>query len=117
MKTTRYPLKDKKTNPQFEFLVRDIMRMDYWLFSNFDEAITKAKTLSTPNRHIAVYEKYFNTVTREWHSLNTFDAVDGELRYDRHARPDLHLEFYVNAGEWMNPRQDWLSLDTWETIE
>lgn len=101
---TRYPLKEKTVNPGFEYLVRDNMSLNYYLFSEFDEALKHAEKMSiSGNRHVLIYEKYFNTRTREWHGLNSFDVIEGKVIYDKHASPDLHLEFYVNAGEWLNP--------------
>lgn len=104
---TRYPLKNKTENPSFEYLVRDNMKLDYYLFLEFDEALKQAEKMSiSGNRHVLIYEKYFNTITREWHGLNTFDVIGGKVIYDKHAIPDLHLDFYVNAGEWLNPDVD-----------
>ena len=104
MSITKYPLKDKTTNPSFEYLVRDNMKLNYYLFMNFNDALRQAEKMSiSGNRHVLIYEKYFNTRTREWHGLNTFDVIEGEVIYDKHASPELHLEFYVNAGEWLNP--------------
>lgn len=100
----RYKLKDKKTNPDFEYLVKDLMYMDYKLFNTFDDALKAAITLSnTKSHHSLIYEKYFNTKTREFHGRNTFEVVNGVIIYDPHAMPDLHLQFYVEAGEWLNP--------------
>lgn len=100
----RYRLTDKTTNPDFEYLVKDLMSMDYMLFNTFDKALKAAITLSnTKSHHSLIYEKYFNTKTREFHGMNTFEVIHGEVRYDKYARPELHLEFYVNAGEWLNP--------------
>lgn len=105
----KYPMKLKTEHPLFEYLVRDNMNLDYYLFSDFDSALKQAQSMSVSgNRHILIYENYFNTTTREWHGQNTFDVVDGRVVYDKHARVDLHLEFYVNAGEWLNPNQEWI---------
>ncbi len=108
---TKYPMKNKTDRPLFEYLVRDNMHFDYYLFDEFDKALKQAEKMSiSGNRHILIYENYFNTKTREWHGCNTFDVVEGKVRYDKHAMPDLHLEFYINAGEWMNPNQKWIDL-------
>ena len=101
----KYPLKSKSEKPQFNYLVRSNSEMDYYLFYEFDDALNHMKALSLESRgHIAcMYEPYFNTNTREWFGQNTFTAYDGMVEYDKHAKADLHLEFYVKAGEWMNP--------------
>lgn len=101
----KYPLKTKTENPKFNYLVRSNDSMDYYLYDEFNDALDKLKMMSL-ERHshiICLYEPYFDTQTREWHGQNTFTACNGKIRYDKHARVDLHLAFYVNAGEWLNP--------------
>lgn len=111
MPEVKYPMKEKTEMPLFEYLVRDNMCLDYYLFKDFDSALKQAMTMSVSgNRHMLIYENYFNTNTREWHGCNTFDVIEGKVRYDKHARPDLHLEFYVNAGEWLNPNPEWIDI-------
>lgn len=106
----KYPMKKKTERPKFNYLVRVNSSMDYYLFNEFDEAYMHMKNMSlTDSCHIAcLYEPYFDTKTREYFGQNTFTAYDGEVVYDKHAKVELHLEFYVNAGEWMNPIESWL---------
>lgn len=101
----KYSMKTNTEIPSFNYLVRSNDDMDYYLFFEFDDALNKLKTLSLENRgHIAcLFETFFNTTTREWHGQNTFTAYDGIIEYDKHAKVELHLEFYINAGEWLNP--------------
>lgn len=101
----KYPMKSKTERPRFNYLVRSNDSMDYYLYYEFDDALNKTKTMSLKERgHIArLYEPYFNVSTREWYGQNTFTAYDGIVEYNKHARAVLHLEFYVNAGEWLNP--------------
>ena len=57
---------------------------------------------------VLIYDTHFNTNTRQWYAKQSFNVMyDGKVRYDKHGEVQLHLEFYINAGEWMNPRQDW----------
>ena len=106
----RYPLKDKKEKPRFEYLVKTAVEFEYWLFEDFDSALNCAKSLfAKTDDIILIYDTYFNTRTREWYAKESFSIMyDGKVRYDKHGEVQLHLEFYINAGEWMNPRQDWL---------
>lgn len=109
MDDVRYPMKEKTEIPLFEYLVRDNMEMDYYLFGDFDGALKQAQSMSVNgDRHVLIYENYFDTVTRQWYGCNTFSVVDGKVHYDKHAKVGLHLAFYVNAGEWLNPNQEWL---------
>lgn len=77
---TKYPMKNKTDRPLFEYLVRDNMHLDYYLFDEFDKALKQAEKMSVSDgRHILIYENYFNTTTREWHGCNTFDVIEGSL--------------------------------------
>ena len=110
MDIVKYPMREKTERPLFNYLVKDLIHMDYYLFEEFDDALKQAQSMSLDgNRHVLIYETYFNAKTREWHGCNTFSVVDGRVEYDRHAGIELHLEFYVNAGEWLNPNQDWIN--------
>ena len=61
---TKYPMKNKTDRPLFEYLVRDNMHFDYYLFDEFDKALKQAEKMSiSGNRHILIYENYFNTKT------------------------------------------------------
>jgi len=101
----KYPMKSKTEKPRFNYLERSNDSLDYYLYYEFDDALNKVRTMSLTERgHITcLYEPYFNTITREWYGQKTFTAYDGIVKYDKHARADLHLAFYVNAGEWLNP--------------
>ncbi len=105
----KYPMKLKTERPLFEYLVRDNMELDYYLFDDFDDALKTAETKSIENNGtFLIYEVYFNTATREFHGTNTFKVRCGKVQYDKHAEIELHLAFYVNAGEWLNPNQKWI---------
>ena len=67
---TKYPMKNKTDRPLFEYLVRDNMHLDYYLFDEFDKALKQAEKMSiSDGRHILIYENYFNTKTRESFSM------------------------------------------------
>lgn len=106
----KYPMIKKTENPLFEYIVRFNDSLDYYLFRDFDSAIKKAVELSASTKITLLYELCFNNSTREWFGKNTFKVFDGEIKYDKHAQVDLHIQFYVNAGEWLNPNEEWLNL-------
>lgn len=111
----KYPMQTKTEKPIFDYLVRDNMEFDYYLFDNFNDAIRQAEKMSLSSEysgHILIYENYFNNKTREWFGNNTFDVIEGEIFYDKHANADLHIEFYINAGEWLNPNEKWIDTIT-----
>lgn len=99
----KYSLKSKTDRPSFEYMVRQNSGFDYYLYSDFDSALKKMVEISISKGIGLLYEIYFNNQTREYFGHNTFKAFDGEVKYDKHAKVDLHLHFYINAGEWLNP--------------
>lgn len=99
----KYPMKLKTERPNFNYIVRMNSGMDYYLYVDFDSAIRKAMSLSHGSQISLVYEIFFNTSTREFFGQNTFTIYDGVIDYEKHAMPELHVEFYVNAGDWLNP--------------
>ena len=114
----KYPMKSNKEKPLFNFLVKSSMEMDYWLFDDFEEAINCAKKLNIKlqNDIILIYEPHLNMRTKEYRGKLSFWLTDdGELMYGERSNIELHIEFYVNAGEWQNPNQDWIEqvLETW----
>lgn len=106
----RYPMRSNKDRPIFEYLVKSSMEFEYWLFKDFNSAVECAKKLNREHDEmIIIYDYHFNTRTREYQAQKTFWVWhNGELVFDKHGDVELHLEFYINAGEWMNPNQEWI---------
>lgn len=113
----KYPMKSNKEKPLFNYLIKSSMEMDYWLFDDFEEAINCAKVLNRKlDDIILIYEPHLNMRTKEYRGKLSFWLTDeGELMYGERSNIELHIEFYVNAGEWQNPKQDWIEqvLETW----
>lgn len=106
----RYPMRSKNEGPLFNFIVRKSADFDYYLFESFDSAVEYARKLfALYNRRINIYEYEF-TKQREFRTINSFWIdYNGKLRYDKYADIGLHVEFFVNAGTWMNPNQHWIN--------
>ena len=83
---------------------------NYYLYVSFDETLKKAQELSRTNRCVLIYECAFKNDVREFFGHNTFTIYDGIVRYDKHNYWGLHIEFYVNFGEWLNPNQEWIDI-------
>lgn len=106
----KYPMAKKTDRPIFNYMVTENGEEDYYLYFDFDSALKKAIELSNHSTGIGlVYEIAFNNETREFFGHNTFTAYDGEVHYDKHSRLGLHIHFYINAGNWLNPNEDWLT--------
>ncbi len=106
----KYPMTKNTDRPMFEYIVMINGEFDYYLYSDFDEALKKAMVLGMGTEIGLLYELAFNCETREYRVQNTFKVFDGDIHYDKHARVGLHVEFYVNAGEWLNPNEEWLNI-------
>lgn len=107
----QYLMKLKTEKPLFNYIVRFNDSFDYYLFEHFDDALKLAMKLGRDGSRIAlIYEIYFENATREFKGQNTFTVFYGEVHYDKHARIDLHIQFYVNAGQWLNPNEEWIQL-------
>lgn len=98
-----YPLSSKEKKPEFEYMVMMSGEFDYYLYNDFDEAVTKARELGSGHKRCVVCEMYFVNSSREWRVLPTFHVVDGKLHYDKYVEPGLHVLFHITAGEWLNP--------------
>jgi hypothetical protein len=106
----KYPMVKNTERPLFEYMVIQNGEFDYYLYDKFDDALKKATELSIGHGIGLVYEAYFINSTREYRGQNTFKVFDGIVHYDKHADIGLHLEFYINAGEWLNPNEEWLKI-------
>jgi hypothetical protein len=106
----KYPMKEKTDNPIFDYMVIINGEFDYYLYITFNGALTKAKELSCTNRCVLIYEYAFKNDVREFFGHNTFTIYDGIVTYHKHNDWGLHLEFYVNTGEWLNPNQEWINI-------
>ena len=109
----RYPMRSKSENPIFNYLVKSNMGMDYWLFQEFDDAVECAKTKGRElDDTMLIYDVYFNTRTRQFYAQKSFWILefDHKLNYDKHGDVELHIEFYLRGGEWMNPNQEWIDI-------
>lgn len=100
-------MKKKTDRPLFNYLVRENSSFDYYLYEDFNNALEKARQLSHEGIGV-LFEVYFNTQTREFFAQKTFLVFDGYVHYDKHGPIELHIEFYVHAGEWLNPNSTWI---------
>lgn len=106
----KYPMKSKTEKPLFNYMVRFNSSLNYYLFKTPDEALKCARKLGAGNKACLVYEIYLDTKTKEYKGRNTFRVLLGKVYYDEYARFDLHIQFYVSVGEWLNPNEKWLDI-------
>jgi len=96
--------------PLFNYMVIKNGQFNYYLYKEFDDALKKAEELSHYSNIGLVYEIFFHNEKREYRVQNTFIISNGRVKYDKFARIGLHLHFYINAGQWLNPNEEWLSI-------
>lgn len=102
----KYILENKETEPGFKFLVK-LNKADagYFLYNDVEEAMEKARILSLLEYPISlIYEPSKNSYG-EWVMKKTFLYIDGKPIFDDNARNELHVKFYLESGEWLNPEE------------
>lgn len=106
----RYDLKDKQTQPPFEFvlLTGDIPCVDYYLYSEdqFEDAMCQLKKEFAKGFDMAqICIVQFSNHDRTWR-LKEFMKLDtdGKICYERYGETHLHIKFYVDSGEWLNSK-------------
>lgn len=102
----KYNLNSKEERPNFKFVVYCPSRYtSYWLFSTMHEAVEMAFYLSLKMKLIyCVAEPYLCKSTHQWHLMNFATLRSGELYLEEDREQLLHLKWYMDAGEWENPR-------------
>jgi len=106
----KYPMNKKTDVPMFNYMVIINGEFDYYLYVSFDETLKKAQELSRTNRCVLIYERVFKNDVREFFGHNTFTINSGIVKYDKRNDWGLHIDFYVNAGDWLNPNQSWIDI-------
>lgn len=106
----QYPIKLKTEKPLFNYIVRFNDSLNYYLFEKIDDALNMARKLGIGCKASLLYEIDFDIQTGEYRGRNTYRVIMGKISYDKHAKVDLHIQFYVSAGEWLNPNQEWLDI-------
>lgn len=101
----KYNLNSKREQPEYNFLVQVRGHIEeYWLYTKFDDAYTKMKSLAAVKGDSYILEPYFCTNDREWRTKRTFYTHGKEVVYAGNAGDlMLHFKFYTDAGEWKNP--------------
>lgn len=106
----RFNLIDKKQEPPFEYiLLTGHCYCDYYLYKEdeLEEAISQLKVEFSKGFHTArLCRKEFRNYDRTW-CIKEFFSIDyctGKLTYEDCPKRGLHIVFYINAGEWLNPK-------------
>lgn len=112
---TKFNLTDEEQQPPFAYVVltdnskSKILAdyLDYYLYrvDEFDKAYSQLKAEYARGRDlVGLYTVDFNTVDRTFRLAKSFYVnYQGKVIFDDTAMPDLHVVFYLRAGEWLNP--------------
>lgn len=103
----KYELENNSVQPGFQYLVQNLGHIEeYWLYNNFDTAYNKMKRLAKDGEGAYILEPYFAPKTREWKMRKTFFCFDNDVYHEGDKGEILlHAKFYVDAGEWKNPKE------------
>lgn len=107
-------LKEKTDRPKFEYVLlidKDCsVAEDYYLFhyNEFEQAydILKTQASKDPYNMSTLCEIGFYNHNRTYYLKPIFRIWDGKIIYDKYQDPLLHVLWHMNAGEWLNPRDD-----------
>lgn len=109
-KSKRYDLIDKTQEPDFEYiLLTGTSFVDYYLYNRdeLEEAFDQLRAEAAKGFRTAhICKKHFSTRDRTWRVKRIFKLHCGnKVVFDEDSLGDgLHIVFYVNAGQWMNPK-------------
>lgn len=109
----KYKLANKITKPDFDYiLLSGAYYNEYYLYraNEFEEAYDQLKAEFAKGRYLAVLcDLNFNTKSREWKAQPLFRCSQhkDKVFYDPYQQTMLHLKWYCDAGEWLNPREKW----------
>jgi len=118
----KYRMDTNTDKPLFTYLVKtvgsDTSDFNYWLYNNFHKAFDKMVALSIASQRngcgiAVIYTPHFINATREYKVKESFKASDGIARFDEHGDIHMHLKFYIDAGNWMNPEE---AYEEWEKM-
>ena len=111
----RYELEDKKTKPIFKYIVKLARSEDYYLYVDFEKAYRKARAMGAGINYSVIIEVYRNNRTKEYVGKSTYKFFLGKAEHYPNAQEELHIYYYITAGYWLNPNEEWvkhLSNDT-----
>ena len=100
----RYPMTTKTEQSKFKYLVRAGNGFDYYLYNDLGKALNKACALSMVGWDDYYIHEVMN-IGGQYRSIVTYICNKGRAEYDEFAVADLHICFYINAGEWLNPNE------------
>ena len=104
----KYNLFDKNTEPEFAYAVlTGSSYVDYYLFAEneLEEAMLQLKKEGLAGfRTARIVVPFFSTGDRTWR-FKTFMNLDfhNKVIFDDVPRVLLHVKFYTDAGQWLNP--------------
>lgn len=100
----RYILENKETEPSFKFLVKsNNADAGYYLYNDVEEAMEKARILSLVEYPISLIYEPSKDRFGEWVMRKTFLYIEGKPTFNDNVRNELHVKFYLESGEWLNP--------------
>lgn len=102
----KYNLESKKEKPRFLFFVKpNTANHDYYLYTDFEKAMGKARILSLAEFPLSVVYEPCVDKDGEWHLQETYLYMSGICEMIEHPKMKLHAKFYTEAGKWLNSEE------------
>lgn len=100
----KFTLKSKIDKPAFSFFVRtNTAGAGYYLFADLEQALNKARVLSLTQFPLVIVYEPCQDKDGEWHLIKTYSYFSGKCHLEEDAKPELHVKFYLEAYQWLNP--------------
>lgn len=100
----KYSLKSKTEKPGFSYLVKtNTSNHNYYLFTDLERALNKARVLSLTEFPLSIVYEPCVGRDGEWHLKKAYSYMSGKCYLEEDSRPELHVKFYTEAGQWLNP--------------
>ncbi len=106
----QYKLESKNENPRFSFalLTGDIPSVDYYIYQEdeLEQAIAQLKSERAKGYDPRLYVPKFSNSDRTWRLKEFMELdIDGKLVWMEHGETHLHIKWYFDTGEWLNPKE------------
>lgn len=107
-----YNLIDKQTQPEFSYVVlTGSTYVDYYLFKEdeLEDAMIQLKKEANAGFNTArIVVPHFSTGDRTWRFRTFMETnIYHKVMFDDVPHTLLHIKHYMDAGQWLNKRDEW----------
>ena len=107
----RYILPDKNTEPKFKYaILTGSTYVDHYLFAEdeLEEAMAQLKKEAIAGFRTARIVIPHFCPDRTWRFMTFMNLdINHKILYDECPHTLLHVQFYLDSGTWLNPKEEW----------